>query len=154
ELGVLTQDRFTGCRYPFHHDFQLAASAPVLMGLDLPVQDRSHLAGVLSRDRIRVVPKVDAVHVAIVEPEPDVMRMIYALSGPGFQGKPAGHNCAAGRPQGVKNRFLEAAARIDVSGERLSIDKDIDAVLCLVWHDPHLIRLLYLPADQCGLSQS
>jgi hypothetical protein len=43
---------------------------------------------VLGRDGVRVVPEVEAVDVAVVEPEADVMRMVDALARPRLQGKP------------------------------------------------------------------
>ena len=65
---------------------------------DLPMQDRAHL---LARglDGVGVVPEVEAVHVTVVQPQADVMRMIDSLTLPRFEREAARHD----RPLAVRN---------------------------------------------------
>ena len=65
---------------PFALDRQLALACAALRVDDLLMDDRAHLVAAIGRDRVGVVPEVEAVHVAVVEPQPDVVRMIDALA--------------------------------------------------------------------------
>jgi hypothetical protein len=85
---LLQQLRIAG-RHPghFHGERSLVGAA---LRLDDPaVIDRAHLRRVFGLDRIRVVPEVEAVHVAMVEPQADVVRMIHPLARPRIERKPA-----------------------------------------------------------------
>ena len=87
------------------------------------------------RDRVGVVPEVEAVHVAVVEPEADVVRMIHALARPRLERIAARHDDAVRRAQRIEHRLLERR-RPDVGRERLAADEDVDAPVGLVLARP------------------
>ena len=49
------------------------------------MDDRAHLRRLFGRDRVGVVPEVEAVDVAVVEPQSDVVRMVDALALAGLE---------------------------------------------------------------------
>ena len=80
EARRFAQERDAVGVYPLHLDRQLAAIGAALGLDDALVMDGAHLRRPVGRDVVGVVPEVEPVHVAVVEPEADVMRVIEALA--------------------------------------------------------------------------
>ena len=96
-----------------------------------PMEDRAHLRSLRRLDRVGVVPEIEAVHVLVVEPQADVMRMIDALAGARRERPPARDDRAAGAANRIEHRLLDVV-RPDVRRERLAADGDVDAPRALV----------------------
>jgi hypothetical protein len=98
------------------------------------VEHGAHLRRVLGLDRVGVVPEVEPVHVAVVEPQTDVVRMVDALPGARVERKAARDERAVRGADGIEDRLLERG-RPDVRGERLAVDRDVDPLARLVDDD-------------------
>src|SRR4029079_8234332 len=72
-------------------------------------------------------PEVEPVHVAMVEPEPDVMGMVDALAGPRIERKSPGDERAFRRADGIQHRLFQRRGP-DIRRERLAVDRDVDAL--------------------------
>ena len=70
------------------------------------------------RQGLGVVPEVDAVHVAVVEPEADVVGVVHPLPGPRVEGEPARDQGAARGADGEEHRLGQPLGP-DVGGEGL-----------------------------------
>src|SRR5215470_11020282 len=77
-------------------------------------------------DAIGVVPEIDPVDVSVVEPEPDMVRVVDALARPRVEREPSGHNGAGRCPQRIKNRLFQRIGP-NVRGKGLAVDGYIDA---------------------------
>src|SRR5205085_1197578 len=136
EQRLFAQERVAIGREPLRLDFQFAALFAARHALDACVADRAVMASLCRLDGVGVVPKVKAVHVAVIEPQADLVRMIRALAGTRFKRVAARHERAGGGAQRIKHGLLDAL-RPDVSGERLAVYEDIDAMRCCISDDAH-----------------
>src|SRR5580704_19251159 len=82
--------------------------------------------GVFFFDRVGVVPEVEVVHVAVVEPEADVVRVIYTLACTRLEWKAACYDGAVGCAERIEDGLREVVGP-DVGGEGLAVDHDVDA---------------------------
>src|SRR5580658_8113042 len=98
----------------------------------------AHLRSVCGFDCVRIIPKIDAVDVFVVEPQPGVMRVIDAFARSLLEGITTSDNGSLGGPQWIENWFLQCA-RPNVRSESFAIDGDIHPALLLM-HD-HLNAL-------------
>jgi hypothetical protein len=78
-----------------------------------------------------VIPEVEAVDVSVVEPHPRMVRMVDALSWPGFKRIAARHRDSFISDQWIQNRLLQRC-RPDVRGERLAVDSNVDTLMRLI----------------------
>src|SRR5262245_10654893 len=109
-----------------HH--QLAHTGAALRGQGRLVNDAAHLRLLLLRERLGVVPEVDAIDVAVVEPEADVVRVVHALAGARVEREAARDERAARAADRVEHRLREPL-RPDVRGEGLAADRHVHAPL-------------------------
>ena len=85
ELRRLLEQRGVVGRHPCRFNHQLALVRAALGVDDAPVEDGAHLRRLIGLDRVGVVPEVEAVDVAVVQPETDVVRMVDALTLAGIE---------------------------------------------------------------------
>src|SRR5262249_53132882 len=119
---MLTQHRFLIWSQPVILDFKFALLGTAPGSDHIAMYDGAHFALVLRLDGIRVVPEIDSVNVAIVEPEADVMGVVGSLTWRGRES--SRHELALGGPEGEEYRLLERRW-IHVRGEGLAVDKNI-----------------------------
>src|SRR6185369_12391493 len=103
------------------------------------MDDAAHFGGVFGLDGGGIVPEIEAIDVAVVEPQSGVVRMVDTLAGTGIDGKSTGHDGTSGRAQRVEHRLGEGVGP-DVTGEGLAVDGDVDAARGLVRCDFDAIR--------------
>ena len=133
-LRVLAQDRLLVGPHPLLGRLEHALTRAALRRAHGAMHDRPVLRRLRRRDRVGVVPEVEVVHVAVVEPEAGVVRMIDALTGARLERIAARDDDAVRRAQRIEHRLLERR-RPDVRGERLAADDDVHAAVGLVRHD-------------------
>jgi hypothetical protein len=64
--------------------------------------DVAHFRGVLGLDGFGVVPEIEAVNVAVVEPQAGVVRVVDTLAGARLEREAAGDDCAFGGAERIK----------------------------------------------------
>ena len=116
---------------PNGFDNQLAAGLAALGRDDALLVDRAHLGCVFGLDGVGVVPEIEAIDIAVVEPQARMMRMIDTLSRSRRKRIAARNRDAARRDQRIECRLLERC-RPNVGGEGLAIEGNIDAPFRLV----------------------
>src|SRR5262249_59872891 len=109
--------------------------------LDLVVSYRSVLSALFRFDRLRVVPEVEAVYVAVVEPQPDLVRMIDSFSGARIDGISPGDDSSVCSSKRIKDRLLDRD-RPDVGCERFASDRDVNTPVCFIGDDLHVLRFI------------
>src|SRR5215472_18736852 len=120
---MLTQHRFLVRAQPVILDFEFALLRTTPGSDHIAMYDHAHFALVLRFDGVRVVPKINSTDIAIVEPQANVMGMVGSLTWSGRE--TARYELAFSGPQGEEHRLFESR-RIDVGGEGLPIDKNVD----------------------------
>src|SRR5438552_1583473 len=88
KFRFLTQDLIPVRHYPIRLDPKLSARSPSLSGNDPAMDDRSHLLRLFGRAVYRIIPKIDAVDIAVVEPQTALMRVVDTLTGSRFERVP------------------------------------------------------------------
>ena len=134
EPRVLAQQGVSLRVHPVRRDLERALARPALGAAHGAMHDSAHLGHALGGNGIGVVPKVEPVHVAVVEPQADLVGMVDALAGPGLERPAARHHSARRVAHRIQRRLLESRG-IDVRRERLAVDEDVDAALVFVRHD-------------------
>src|SRR5213594_3584258 len=119
--------------HPFRGHLEHPLTCSALGAAHRAMQDRAHLGRARRRNGIRVVPEVEAVYVAVGEPQADVMRVVHALARSGLERPAARHHGPRGRAQRVERRLLERG-RVDVRREGLAVHEHVDPALVLVGH--------------------
>src|ERR1700678_701947 len=92
------------------------------------MKDGAHLGACLGLYCIRVIPEIKSVHVAVVEPEPGVVRMIDTFAGAGIERITAGDGDALIRDERKEHGLLERSGP-DVRSKRSAVDGDVDAAV-------------------------
>src|SRR5205085_11675255 len=82
-----------------------------------------------------VVPEVEAIDIAVVEPHPCMVRMIDPLSWPGFKRITTGYRDSFIRNQWIQHWLLQGC-RPDVGGKGFTVDCDVDALVRLIGNNP------------------
>jgi hypothetical protein len=126
-VGGLFEDVFTGGSDPGGVDGEFAGGCATLCGDDAIVTDGAVFGAVFRFDGVGVIPEVEVVGVAVVEPEAGMVRVIDALAGNGLEGIAAGDGGAVGRDERIEDG-LALVGVPEVGGEGLAVDGDIDAV--------------------------
>ena len=96
-------------------------------------------------DGVGVIPEVEVVDVAVVEPESGVVGMVDSFAGEGLEGKAASDGGAVGCDERVEDG-LALVGVPEVGGEGLAVDGDVDAMVGFVRDD------LRRPWPACRLS--
>src|SRR6266852_2046449 len=131
ETGMLLQDWPLLAGDPVSFNFQLALLRAAFRQRDCAMTDVAHFGGVLGLDGFGVVPEIEAVNVAVVEPQAGVVRMVDALAGARFEREAAGDDGVFGGAKRIEHGLGELFGP-DVGGEGLSIDGNVDAALGFV----------------------
>src|SRR4029450_3756695 len=131
---------------PFTLDDQLAAIDAAFRIDDLAMEDRTHLRSTLGRDGIGIVPEIQSVHVAMVEPQADMVWVVDALARTRLEREPARDERALCRADWEEGRFLQRRG-VDVRRERLPVHRDIHASRGFVRRHGDALRL---SGERCG----
>ena len=134
ELGMFFQQELLRSRDPIGLDGQLAFIVSTFRADDFSLEDVAHFVGVLFFDRVRVIPKIEVVHIAVVEPQADVVRMIDAFAGARLQRESPCHDGAVCGAERIEDGLGEIVGP-DIGGEGLSVDDDVDAARGFVGQD-------------------
>src|SRR6266478_6124059 len=87
--GRLAQDWLTVRHYPVRRHLKLATIFTIMRARNSSLHNPSHLALLFRRERGRIVPEIDAVDVAVVEPQSGMVWVIHTLARARVQGKAA-----------------------------------------------------------------
>src|ERR1700676_4601553 len=125
---VLPQDDLLLARDPVAVDFQLSFIRSALCHSNGAMADVPHLWRVFRLDGFRVVPEIETVDIPVVEPQPDMVRMVESFPRPRLKRKTACDDRAPSSAQRIEN-WLSQLFWPHVGGKRLAINKDVDAPL-------------------------
>jgi len=95
------QDWLTIGHDPIHFDYEFTSVFAAGGFDDSPVRNHPHLLLLFRRESDGVVPEVDSVNAAIVEPQTNVMRMIYAFARTWLKWKSSGDDRSRGSAQRI-----------------------------------------------------
>ena len=146
EMGPFPDQRLSISLHPFTLDDQLATVDAAFRVDHLAVEDRPHLGRAFSRDRVGVVPEVQSIDVAMVEPQPDVVWMVDAFTRTRLERVAARDEGSLRRANREQRRFLQRR-RVDVGREWLPVDRDVHASRGFVGGDGDALRLC---GERCG----
>src|SRR5438105_8066709 len=122
--------------YPVRGGVERTLARSTMHVTDRAVDDRPHLRRTRRRNRRRVVPEIETIHVLVGQPQANLMWMVDALARPRLQRKAAGYDHARRRPDRKEHR-LPDLARPDVGRERRAIYEDVNALLRIMAHQLH-----------------
>src|SRR5260370_17160060 len=139
---------------PVGFNFQLVLLRAAFSQRDCAMTDVAHFGGVFGLDGFGVVPEIEAVNVAVVEPQASVVRMVDALARARFEREAAGDDGAFGGAKGIEDGLGELFGP-DVSGEALAVDGNLDAAFPFVGASADSFRERLLPCgeaadEECG----
>src|SRR5579859_3850058 len=127
----LLQKRLVFSSDPRRLDDKFAAIRAALGRDDFAVNDGAHLRAIFGLDGVGVVPEIEAIHVAVVEPQSGMMRMVDAFVGTRLEWVATGDGDAFIVDERIEHRLLQRRWP-DIRGKRLAVNGDIDAAMRLV----------------------
>src|ERR1700733_2454120 len=130
----LLKDVIAGSGGPGGVDGEFAGVCAALCGVDAVVANGAVFTSVGGFDGIGVIPEVEVVGVAVVEPEAGVVRVVDAFALDGLEGKTASDGGAIGCDEGIEDR-LALVGVPEVGGEGLAVDGDVDSMRSFVDRD-------------------
>ena len=132
--GGFLEEFLVGSGDPDGLDDEGSAVFAAFGGDDSALLDGAHFGTVFGGDGDGVVPEVEAVDVAVVEPHAGVVGVVLTLAGAGGEGVAARDFDAAVLDQGIEDGLFERGGP-DVGGEGRAVDGDVDAAVGLVGDD-------------------
>ena len=103
------------------------------------MENRSHLGSVFRFDGVGIVPEIEAIDAFIVEPETGMMGVIDAFAGALLEREAASDGGAFSRAERIEDGFFQRGGP-NVGGERLAVDRNVDAASLLVDSNGDAVR--------------
>ncbi len=119
-------------------DDELAGGCAAFGGDDAIVVDGAVFGAIFGLDGVGVIPEIEVVDIAVVEPEAGMVGMVDAFAGDGLEGEAARDGGAVGGDERIEDG-LALVGVPEVGGEGLAVDGDVDAMGALV--DGHVDAL-------------